>query len=478
MIDIKQKNKTSNVIFDIFNRKNDFSNKLVTHYCPGCGHGVLHKIIAESIKELNISNQTIMVWPVGCSTFGYYYFDLNSIQCPHGRAPSVATGIRKVHKDAIIIIYQGDGDLSGIGMSEIIHTASRGENLTVLFVNNAIYGMTGGQMAPTTLLGQNTVTTPDGRKIKDDGYPIDMCKILNSLDAPILIERVSISTIKNILNVKKVVTKALDNQIKKRGFSFVEILSPCPTNWKLTPIESRNWMLKTFEKVFKLGNFRSKSIFINLDNEEHNQNPISINDLFNTNETCKNNVKQIYNRKKIDKKIRIAGFGGQGIILSGVILAHSLKIVGYNATCLPSYGAEMRGGVVRSDIVASSSNFIKSPVIDKADILITLNKQSFSFYKNQVEKNGIILVDDSFYSELNFDNDLSIKNYKISAIKLSNTIKFPISVVIVMLTYLSKLTNIISIDSLKIAISELVQDAELIKKNYEIIKLSERFFNK
>ncbi|TFG58776.1 MAG: 2-ketoisovalerate ferredoxin oxidoreductase, partial [Spirochaetales bacterium] len=212
--------------YDTFERKGPGDR--VPHYCPGCGHGNMHKLIAEAVSELGIQDRTVFLSPVGCSAFAYYYFDTGNVACSHGRAPAVGTGISRTLDNTVVISYQGDGDLAGIGMAEIMHAANRGEHLAVFFINNAIYGMTGGQTAPTTLLGQKTATSPLGRQFLLEGGPIRMAELINQLDAPVFIERVSLSEPANIIRAKKAVHKALLNQAEGRGFSFVEALSPCP----------------------------------------------------------------------------------------------------------------------------------------------------------------------------------------------------------------------------------------------------------
>jgi 2-oxoglutarate ferredoxin oxidoreductase subunit beta len=228
------------------------------HYCPGCGHGIIHKLLAQCIDELGIRESTILIAPVGCSVLAYYYLKVDGCEAAHGRAPAVATGIKRVHPDKTVIAYQGDGDLLAIGMGETIHAANRGEKLTVIFVNNAIYGMTGGQMAPTTLQAQKTKTTPYGRNPDDVGFPIRACELLNTLDSPVFIERCSVSSVKNILRAKKAIMKGLRNQVEGRGYSFIEVLSMCPTGWGMEPSESTAWIDSSMAPVFPLGNLRDK----------------------------------------------------------------------------------------------------------------------------------------------------------------------------------------------------------------------------
>src|SRR6516164_5792114 len=239
-----------------YERKTELPHQ--THYCPGCGHGVVHKLVARAIDELGIQDRTILISPVGCSVFAYYYFDVGNVQVAHGRAPAVATGIKRAHSDAIVVAYQGDGDLAAIGTAEIVHAANRGEKISVFFVNNAIYGMTGGQMAPTTLVGQKSTTSPWGRRPANEGYPIRMAELLATLEAPAYIERVAVSDNKNIMKARRAIRKAVENQRDAAGFSFVEILSPCPTVWGMDPVEARNWVAEKMIPIFPLNAFRDR----------------------------------------------------------------------------------------------------------------------------------------------------------------------------------------------------------------------------
>jgi len=225
-----------------------------THYCSGCGHGIAHRLVAEVLDELNIREKTIGTAPVGCAVLLYDYFNCDIIECAHGRPPAVATAMKRLMPDKIFFTYQGDGDLAAIGTTETVHTANRGENITIIFINNAIYGMTGGQMAPTTMLGQKSTTTPFGRG-KEEGPPIKVCELLKTLDGPTYIERVAVNSPKNIIKTKAAIKKAFQYQIENKGFTFVEILSPCPTNWKLSPKDSLEYVNK-MQEIFPLGVFK------------------------------------------------------------------------------------------------------------------------------------------------------------------------------------------------------------------------------
>ena len=223
------------------------------HYCPGCGHGIVHRLICEVIDELGIQEKTIGVCPVGCSVVAYNYFDFDMVEAAHGRAPAVATGIKRSRPDKIVFTYQGDGDLASIGTAEIVHAASRGEDFTAIFINNATYGMTGGQMAPTTIIGQKTTTTPFGRDAKEAGYPLKVCELLSSLPGAAYLERVAVNHPANIRKTKKAVKKCFTIQIELEKFALVEILSPCPTAWRLSPLDSLKWMEEKMIPSYPLG---------------------------------------------------------------------------------------------------------------------------------------------------------------------------------------------------------------------------------
>ena len=226
------------------------------HYCPGCTHGIIHRLVAEVLEELGVLGKTIGVAPVGCSVFAYNYFNCDMVQAAHGRAPAVATGIKRSDKENIVFTYQGDGDLAAIGTAETVHAAARRENITVIFVNNAIYGMTGGQMAPTTLPGQVTQTSPYGRDVNTVGYPVKVCEMLSNVDGAVYLERVAVNNVKNVKKAKAAIKKAFQNQIEGKGFSLVEVLSTCPTNWGKTPEDALLWLEENMIPYYPLGVYK------------------------------------------------------------------------------------------------------------------------------------------------------------------------------------------------------------------------------
>jgi len=240
----------------VYSRPSLWIDGVHTHYCPGCGHGIVHRLICEIVEELDIENETIGIAPVGCAAMMYNYLDLDFIESPHGRAPAIGTGLKRSNPDRIIFTYQGDGDLASIGMAEIIHAANRGENITVIFINNAIYGMTGGQMAPTTMPDQVTTTSVHGRDPKLCGYPVRICELLSALHTPAYIERVSLAGPSYIMKAKEALRKAFKFQINEKGFSLVEVLSNCPTNWKMSPLEAFRWQEENMIPYYPLGVYK------------------------------------------------------------------------------------------------------------------------------------------------------------------------------------------------------------------------------
>ncbi len=229
------------------------------HYCPGCTHGIVHRLVAEVIDELGIEGKTIGIAPVGCSVMAYNYFNCDMIEAAHGRAPAVATGVKRADPSKVVFTYQGDGDLASIGTAETVHAAARNENITVIFINNAIYGMTGGQMAPTSLPGQVTQTSPYGRDVTQCGYPVKICEMLSQLEGPEYLERVTVNSVKAVRNAKKAIKKAFQNQLDGKGFSMVEVLSSCPTNWGMTPQQALKWIDDKMIPYYPLGVYKDRS---------------------------------------------------------------------------------------------------------------------------------------------------------------------------------------------------------------------------
>lgn len=231
----------------------------VFHYCPGCTHGIVHRLVGEVMEELGILGKTVGVAPVGCAVMAYDYFNCDMIQAPHGRAPAVATGAKRANPDSVVFTYQGDGDLAAIGTAETVHSATRGENITIIFINNAIYGMTGGQMAPTTLPGQVTQTTPYGRDVTKAGFPVRVCEMLATLSGVAYAERVTVTDVPNVRNAKRAIKKAFQTQIEGKGFSIVEVLSTCPTNWGMEPVQAVQWLKDNMIPYYPLGVYQDRT---------------------------------------------------------------------------------------------------------------------------------------------------------------------------------------------------------------------------
>ncbi len=383
--------------FDTFERKAELQHQ--THYCPGCGHGIVHKLLAQAIDELGIQDRTILISPVGCSVFAYYYFDVGNVQSAHGRAPAVATAVKRSRPESIVVSYQGDGDLAAIGTAEIVHAANRGEPITVIFVNNGIYGMTGGQMAPTTPLGRKSTTSPFGRNQWTEGFPVHVCELLNSLEAPVFIERVGLGNNKQIMNAAKVIKRAMENQVKGLGFSFVEVLSPCPTIWKFNPVEAQRFVREEMAKVFAIGNLRDRT-------KEAVQRPAA------TPPPAVEDIPRILGLvngeaeapptgrpdRALNLHIKVAGFGGQGVLLLGEVLAEAGLESGYEVSWLPSYGPEMRSGTSNCH-VRLSSDPIDSPLVSRPNVLLALNEPSLRKFLPALEPGGIVLYNGEAFPE-------------------------------------------------------------------------------
>jgi 2-oxoisovalerate ferredoxin oxidoreductase beta subunit len=370
-------------------RKPDLKHQ--THYCPGCGHGVATKLVAEAINDLGLQNDTVFVNPVGCSVFGYYYYDTCHIQAAHGRAPAAATGATRALPDKVVIAYQGDGDLAAIGTAEIIHAANRGEHMAVFFMNNAIYGMTGGQLAPTTLVGQTSTTTPWGRRANNDGFPLHVSEMLAQLDMPVYIERVALTDPKNIMKARKAVRKALEIQKQHAGFAFVEILSPCPTIWKKDPSAARKWITETMVKVFPLGVYRDRMPEM----PETPQPPQrSIAEVLGLGKKAAPIDSAVVRERTKPATMKIAGFGGQGVLLMGQLLTEMGMREGMEVSWLPSYGPEMRGGSAHCHVCLSHER-VGSPLIAHPKVLVAMNEPSLRRFAPEVAEDGVVFYNRS-----------------------------------------------------------------------------------
>ena len=362
-----------------------------THYCPGCGHGILHKLIGEAMADLGIQDRCVVISPVGCAVFAYYYLDCGHVQAAHGRAPAIATGISRAEDNAIVMAYQGDGDLASIGLNETIQAANRGEKLAVFFINNTVYGMTGGQMAPTTLIGEVTATTPQGRDPRDMGYPMHICEILDTLKAPVFIERVSLSDIEHVRKARRAVRKALKIQKDKLGYSFVEFLSPCPTILRMDAQGAAKFINEQMEKEYPLKKFRDRSAEVQpIVRAESDFSKESLDKIFGYNEM--QSLEMQKDREFALKGVKIAGFGGQGVLSMGLALAEAAFGCGRFVSWYPDYGPEQRGGTSNCSVIVSGEP-IGSPVVDHPDVLVAFNRPSLEKFAPSVKKGGLIIYE-------------------------------------------------------------------------------------
>ena len=384
MTEYEVAHEKSPAFYDRYERKGELQQQ--THYCAGCGHGVVHKLIAEGLTELGLKDRTVLVSPVGCSVFAYYYFDVGNVQAAHGRASAVATALKRAHPESIVISYQGDGDLAAIGTAEIVHAANRGENICVFFVNNSIYGMTGGQLAPTTLVGQYSTTSPWGRRPNNDGLPIRVAELLASLETPTYLERVALNDMKNIMKARKAVRKALEIQKNGGGFSLVEILSPCPTILKMDPLAARKWVGETLVKTFPLGVFRDRKP----DLPESAKVPHKT--VAEALAVTESDPEVIPQRRHHTREITVnfAGFGGQGVLLMGQLLAEMGLREQMDVSWLPSYGPEMRSGSAHCYVTLSHER-IGSPLISRPEVLVAMNEISLRKFAASIAPGGLIL---------------------------------------------------------------------------------------
>ncbi len=460
--------------YDIYTRKPG-ANKQQTHYCPGCGHGILHKLIAEAMDDFGIRDRTIMISPVGCSVFAYYYFKCGNVQVAHGRAPAVATGIKRALPHSIVISYQGDGDLAAIGGNNILQAANRGERITVFFVNNAIYGMTGGQMAPTTLVGQKTTTTPFGRRPENEGMPLRVSELLATLESPVYIERVALTDTKNIMRARKAVRKALQVQMQNLGFSLVEVLSACPSGWKMTPVDSIKWMNEVMVKYYPLGVFKD----ITKEVEPQPLPPISY-DLEGLDEKLNlpkaeeevEGERPTVPEQYANPRVKIAGFGGQGVLLLGLALSESGMRQGYQVSWLPSYGPEMRGGTANCHVNLSERR-IGSPLVSQPTVLIAMNRPSLDKFEPEVVKGGLIIYDSSLIDRPVSRTD--VEAFPIPATKMADELGNTRAANMVVLGAYVGYTGVVDLDTVLRTLPKVIKRKNLVPLNEKAVKKGVEF---
>ncbi len=462
----------SSIFYDKFERHShgEGLKGRATHYCPGCGHGLAHKYLAQAIETLGIQDRTVAVSPVGCSVFLYYYFDVGNTQAAHGRAPAVAIGHKVSNPDSIVISYQGDGDLASIGLAEIVSTAQLGIPISVIFINNAIYGMTGGQMAPTTLMGQKTATSPYGRN-EYMGKPLKMAELIAQLDGPVYVERVALFDAKQRVRAEKAILKALRMQVEGKGFSFVEVLAECPTHLNMTPEESETWVKDVLANVFPLG---VKKDVENPESWYHPAKPIFdpgmvMKVVGGTDEAPHRNCKSFPSHiAPNDISLKLAGAGGDGAQTAAMLIAQAGINEGFDATHIPSYGPESRGGTSYADVHIAEDEVL-SPASPKPNILVAFNAPSLAKFGPLVKSGGTIVYDSSTVSDPP-PPPAGVKQYGIPFTGIAMELGKQVVKNVVALGALQAVTNLFPADTFLIAIRQ------ALKEKAKVIPLNEEAF--
>ena len=360
-----------------------------THYCPGCGHGLVHKYLAEAIDALQVQDSTVAVSPVGCAVFLYYYLDVGNTQAAHGRAPAVALGHKLANPDCIVVCYQGDGDLASIGLAEILQAAQLGMPITVIFVNNAVYGMTGGQMAPTSLMGQTTTTSPEGRS-PIMGQPLRMAELIAGLEGPVYVERVALFDAKQRVKAQKAIHKALQLQVEKKGFAFVEVLAECPTHLKMTPEETERWVKECMLPVFPLGlKKEAPGRDWSTDLKHPRFDPAELLQVVGGGQEPAPRFMPAFPQHLYgpDVALKLAGAGGDGAQTAAMLLTRAAINEGFDATHIPSYGPESRGGTSYADVHIAQDEVL-SPAVPHPNVLVAFNAPSLAKFGPQVVRGG------------------------------------------------------------------------------------------
>jgi len=389
--------KTESVFYRTFERHNHAEGLKdhSTHYCPGCGHGLIHKYLGEAIDRLGLQDRTVAVSPVGCAVFMYYYLDVGNTQAAHGRAPAVAIGHKMANPDSIVVSYQGDGDLASIGLAEILQAAQMGVPISVVFVNNAIYGMTGGQMAPTTLMGQRTTTCPEGRE-QIMGQPLKMAETIAQLDGPVYVERVALYDPKQRKRAAKAIEKSLRLQMEGRGFSMVEVLSECPTHLKMDPSAAEVWVRDVMSKVFPLGVLKDTGTEPWFAPEAPSFEPREVTSVVGGSSEAPETflgtpvLPDMLDAK--DLSLKFAGAGGDGAQTIASLTCKTAINEGFDSTYIPSYGPESRGGTSYADIHVATEEVL-DPASPQPHVLIAFNPQSLEKFGPRVRRGGIALYD-------------------------------------------------------------------------------------
>ena len=443
-------------------------NVSFTHYCPGCGHGIINKLIAEACAELGLQDRTIFVDPVGCGVFTYYYWDAAHISAAHGRASAAATGACRARPDAVTIAYQGDGDLGAIGFNNAFQAASRGEKFGCIFVNNSLYGMTGGQMAPTTLDGETTTTTPFGRDPALTGHPLHVCEVFAQLKAPVYIARVSVADTRRIMQAKKAIRKVFEIQRDGKGYALLEILAPCPTNFKMDPLKAADFCMNEMEREFPLGVFRDEET-----REPLAARPVprvsSCHDLFVEKDAV---LAAVDDAAFAEKRFKFAGYGGQGILSLGLCVAEAARLERRHTLWFPSYGPEQRGGSANCSVVVSGTP-IGSPTVEHPDVLVCMNQPAYERFAGDVKRGGTVIVDETV--PVRIDPPDGVRLIRWPAIKMAEEFGVPKAANTMMLAALKKFKCTgLSDDNLeKSLVASFKKKPALGEKNRELLRRAE-----
>lgn len=443
-------------------------NVSFTHYCPGCGHGIINKLIAEACAELGLQDRTIFVDPVGCGVFTYYYWDAAHISAAHGRASAAATGACRARPDAVTIAYQGDGDLGAIGFNNAFQAASRGEKFGCIFVNNSLYGMTGGQMAPTTLDGETTTTTPFGRDPALTGHPLHVCEVFAQLKAPVYIARVSVADTRRIMQAKQAIRKVFEIQRDGKGYAMLEILAPCPTNFKMNAQDAAAFCMNEMEKEFPLGVFRDET-----GREALSVRPIpqvaSCSELFAEKDAV---PAAETDASFAERRFKFAGYGGQGILSLGLTVAEAARLERRHTLWFPSYGPEQRGGSANCSVVVSGTP-IGSPTVEHPDVLVCMNQPAYERFVGDVKSGGTVIVDETV--PVKVQPPESVRLIVWPAIKMAEEFGVPKAANTMMLAALKKFKCTgLSDESLERAlVASFKKKPALGEKNRELLRLAE-----
>ena len=438
-----------------------------THYCSGCGHGLAHRYLADAIEDLGIQDRTVAVSPVGCAVFLYYYLDVGNTQAAHGRAPAVALGHKLANPQSVVVSYQGDGDLASIGLTEIIQVAQLGVPISVIFVNNAVYGMTGGQLAPTTLMGQRTSTSPRGRD-HAMGEPLRMAELIATLDGPVYVERVALFDAKQRIRAGRAIRKALRMQVENRGFSFVEVLAECPTHLRMTPVEAERWVRERMVPVFPLGVKKDAA------GEGWGPWPVPAHELGSLLEAIDARPLRpppagpTPRLPAAGMGLKLAGAGGDGAQTAAALIARAAIEQGLDATHIPSYGPESRGGTSFADVRLAADKVL-SPEVPSPDALVAFNAPSLARFGPAVAEGGLVVFDSSVVAAPQLPD--RVRSEAVPCARIAAELGQPLAKNMVALGALQAATRFLSEDALLLGIREaLAKESSLARVNLEAFR--------